>query len=307
MKRYIIVIVIFILILSFSTVNDSVQEVEWNDFIWADNTIGGKHYDKAAILIPFKINGIEEIYHLQLDTGASSVLYGNSLYNIVPGYGAKTTRASISGTMSNYEFTYNNFRILQDYGVTSEELKSSEYKLIGSLGLDFFKNKILVINFPEQKFAIFNSRKSIPQNIKGEDNLLDMKYRNNKIYLKSKIGNEKLSLIYDTGSSIFDIVTTKEIWTNLTNSKNDEDIRSLEIYSWGDMITIKGVRSDYDWEIGDIIVENPFIFYEPSGLKNFNFKSIKSDGLLGNAIFYDNHIITINLINKEFRIMEVRP
>lgn len=78
-------------------------------------------------------------------------------------------------------------------------------------------------------------------------------------------------------------------------------------YSWGDMITIKGARSDHDWEIGDIIVEKPFIFYEPSGLENFNFRSMKSDGLLGNAIFYENHIIAINLINKEFRIREARP
>ena len=58
---------------------------------------------------------------------------------------------------------------------------------------------------------------------------------------------------------------------------------------------------------GNITVEKPIIFYEPSGLENFNFESINSDGLLGNAIFYDNYIVAINLINNEFYIMEARP
>lgn len=313
MKRYILVISIFILILFLLPTNNSNPKIEWNEFVWMESTFGEEYYSKAAILIPFRFNGINEDYYLQLDTEASSLLYGNSFYDVEPSYRVikkKDKRpyvVSIDGTLSKYVFTNENFGLLQDYGATLEELKESEYKLIGSLGLDFFKNRILIIDFSEEKFVILNNQNDVPINIKKNSVFLDMKYKNNKIYLKSKIGAKNLSLIYDTGSSIFDIVTNKEIWTSLTNVKNDKDIKLLEVPSWGTIVQLKGARAENDWEIGDVIIEKPLIFHEASGLENFNFKSIKVDGLLGNAIFYDNHIITIDLINKKFGIMEVEP
>lgn len=313
MKKYILVIAIFILILFLLPASGPAQKIEWNEFVWAESTIGDEYYNKAAILVPFRFNGIEEEYYLQLDTGASSVLYGNSFYDIEPNYRVKKVKdkrpsiVSIDGTLSNYEFAYRDFGLLQDYGATLEELKVAEYKLIGSLGLDFFKNRILIIDFSEEKFAIFNNQNDVPRNIKKNSGFLDMKYKNDKIYLMSKIAGKDLSLIYDTGSSIFDIIATKEIWTSLTNVKSVKDIKLLEIPSWGAIVQLKGARSESDWEIGDVTIEKPLIFYEPSGLENFNFKSIQADGLLGNAIFYDNHIITIDLINKKFGIMEVEP
>lgn len=313
MKKYILVIAIFILILFLLSANGPAQKIEWNEFVWAESTIGEEYYNKAAILVPFRFNGIEEEYYLQLDTGASSVLYGNSFYDIEPSYRVKKEKdkrpsiVSIDGTLSNYEFAYEDFGVLQDYGATLEELKVAEYKLIGSLGLNFFKNRILIIDFSEEKFAILNNQNDVPSNIKKNSGFLDMKYKNDKIYLMSKIGGKELSLIYDTGSSIFDIVATKEIWTSLTNVKSAKDMKLLEIPSWGAIVQLKGARSESDWEIGEVIIEKPLIFYEPSGLENFNFKSIQADGLLGNAIFYDNHIITIDLISKKFGIMEVEP
>lgn len=313
MKRYILVISIFILILFLLPTNNSNPKIEWNEFVWMEDTFGEEYYSKAAILIPFRFNGINEDYYLQLDTGASSLLYGNSFYDVEPSYRVikkKDKRpyvVSIDGTFSNYVFTNENFGLLQDYGATLEELKEAEYKLVGSLGLDFFKNRILIIDFSEEKFAIFNNQNDVPRNIKKNSGFLDMKYKNDKIYLMSKIAGKDLSLIYDTGSSIFDIIATKEIWTSLTNVKSVKDIKLLEIPSWGAIVQLKGARSESDWEIGDVTIEKPLIFYEPSGLENFNFKSIQADGLLGNAIFYDNHIITIDLINKKFGIMEVEP
>lgn len=317
MKKYILSIAIFILILILlpnrEPTSGPSQKIEWNEFVWAESIFGEEYYNKAAILVPFRFNGIDEEYYLQLDTGASSVLYGNSFYEIEPNYRVRKEKdkkpyiVSIDGTLSNYEFTYEDFGLLHDYGGSLEELKVAEYKLIGSLGLDFFKNRILIIDFSEERFAILNNQNDVPRNIKENSYHLNMKYKNNKIYLMSKIGDKNLSLIYDTGSSIFDIVATKEIWTSLTNVKSAKDIKLLEIPSWGAVVQLKGARSESDWEIGDLTIEKPWIFYEPSGLENFNFNLIQADGLLGNAIFYDNHIITIDLISKKFGIMEVEP
>lgn len=314
MKKYIFVIGVFILFLISLIPDDTpAQEIKWNEFVWAESIIEGKYYKKVALLVPFRFNGIEEEYYLQLDTGAPSVLYGNPFYDIDPNYRVKKVKnkqpyvVSIDGTLSNYEFMYGDFGLLEGFGASSKELDVAEYKLIGSLGLDFFKNNILIIDFSGEKFAIVNNQNDVPVDIKKNSSFLAMKYKNNKIYLKSEIGSKDLYLIYDTGSSIFDIVATKEIWTSLTNVKSAKDIELLEIPSWGDMIQLKGARSESDWKIGDLTIEKPLIFYEPSGLENFNFELIQADGLLGNAIFYDNHIITIDLRGKRFGIMEVKP
>lgn len=312
-KRYILVITILILFVLLLPESKPSQPIKWNEFLWEEMLIGDEYYNKAAILLPFRFDGIDEEYYLQLDTGASSVLYGNSFNDIEPNYRVKKVQdkkpyiVSVDGTLSNYEFTYEDFGLLQDYGANLEELKVAEYKLIGSLGLDFFKNRILIIDFSKKKFAILNNQNEVPMEIRKNSGFLDMKYKNNKIYLISEIGGKDLSLIYDTGSSIFDIVVTKEIWNSLTNVKSAKDIELLEVSSWGDIVQLKGARSEHDWQIGDLTIEKPMIFYEPCGLENFNFKSIQADGLLGNAIFYDNHIITIDLINKKFGIMEVEP
>lgn len=313
MKKYILVIMILILFVLLLPESKPSQPIKWNGFLWEEMLIGNEYYNKAAILLPFRFDGIDEEYYLQLDTGASTVLYGNSFNDIESNYRVKKVQdkkpyiVSIDGTLSSYEFTYEDFGLLQDYGATLEELKVAEYKLIGSLGIDFFKNRILIIDFTKKRFAILNNQNDVPMDIRKNSGFLDMKYKNNKIYLMSEIGGKDLSLIYDTGSSIFDIVATKEIWNSLTNVKSAKDIELLEIHSWGDIVQLKGARSERDWEIGDLTIEKPLIFYEPSGLENFNFKLIQADGLLGNAIFYDNHIITIDLINKKFGIMEVEP
>lgn len=312
-KKYILLITILILFLLLLPDSKPSQPIKWNEFLWQEMLIGNENYNKAAILLPFKFAGIDEEYYLQLDTGASSVLYGNSFNDIEPSYRIKKTKdkkpyiVSIDGTLSNYEFTYEDFGLLQDYGLNLEELKVAEYNLIGSLGLDFFKDRILIIDFSKENFAILDNKNDIPRNIKINSSFLDMKYKNNKIYLMSKIGGENLSLFYDTGSSIFNIVANKEVWTSLTNINSAKDMEILELTSWGDIVQLKGARSESDWEVGDVIIEKPLIFYEPSGLENFNFKSIQADGLMGNAIFYDNHIITIDLINKKFGIMEAEP
>lgn len=143
MKKYILVITIFILILILLPADRPAPITEWNEFVWEESIVGEEYYNKAAILVPFRFNGIEEEYYLQLDTGDSSVLYGNSFYDIEPSYRVKKEKderpyiVSIDGILSNYEFAYKDFGLLQDYGATLEELKVAEYKLIGSLGLDF--------------------------------------------------------------------------------------------------------------------------------------------------------------------------
>ncbi|MDT2437952.1 MULTISPECIES: hypothetical protein [Enterococcus] len=112
MKKYILIITILILfLLLLPDNNPNQQPVKWNEFFWVEMLIGDEYYDKAAIALPFKFDEIDEEYYLQLDTGASSVLYGHSFNDIEPNYRVKKIQdkkpyiVSVDGTLSSYEFT----------------------------------------------------------------------------------------------------------------------------------------------------------------------------------------------------------
>lgn len=308
MKKYLLFLIIVVCILFVGCT----KETEWNEFTWIDYSDGDQRYDKAAIFIPIRFSGIDEQYYLQLDTGATSVLNGNSFreiktnYEIIAEENQEPSIVSIDGILANYKFIDKNFRILQDYGATLEELENAEYKKVGSIGLDFFKDSILILNFPQEKLIVVSDQKDIPKYIKENSNFLDINLQNNKLYLNSTIGDKDLTLFYDTGASIFHIVTTEKIWNDLTDIKSDESVKLLELPSWGRRVQLKGARAESDWRIGGLVVEKPLVFYEASGLEDFNFEAIEADGLLGNAIFYDNYIVTIDLINNKFGIMKVK-
>ncbi|SET77456.1 Aspartyl protease [Natronincola peptidivorans] len=309
MKKYIVVLIILISIV----LGGCNKELEWNEFTWVDYSFGNQHIYKAAIFIPFKFNGADERYYVQLDTGATTFLNGNSFkdikanYEILAKQNQQPSVIAMDGILANYEFQHKYFGIRQDYGPTLEQLEKAEYKKIGNLGLSFFKERILIINFPEERFAIVKGEEDIPEYIKENSTFLDIDIRNNKLFLDVKIGDRNLTLAYDTGASFFDVVTTETVWTHLIESEENQADKIIQGPSFDNMAQLKGTSAANDLQIGGLTIEKPTVYYEDSGLMNLNFEEYpyEIDGIIGNALFYDDYILTIDLINNKFGIMEV--
>lgn len=127
-------IFIIILCLIFSQIS---QSSEWIDFEWSQEKISGKLYNKAAIMLRINNNKL-----LQLDTGSSkSYLYAPEF--------------NFSGQKEfSFQLT-DNKKLTHNYRIHKTAKSGSE--TIGTLGADYFKDSILVIDFPSQKFIKLKS------------------------------------------------------------------------------------------------------------------------------------------------------
>ncbi len=300
-----------ILIFISGCIHETQWKVQWNKFIWVDYSFEGQYYDKAAIFIPFKFRGSDEKYYVQLDTGAPSLLNGNTFSDIRETIDVKehtSSSVTLDGMLANNKFENKKFNLKNNYGSTLEELHKAEYKKVGNLGLDFFEDSFLILDFPRSRFMIADSKRQIPESILKNSEFIDVDYRYGKLFLDTKIGDKELTLVYDTGASLFSIATMKDIWLELTESKVKETDIFLKAPSWGKTAVFKGAKAKNYWTFGGLTIEKPLIAYETSGLENLDFNAYpyNLDGVLGNAVFYDNYIITIDLKNNKFGIMEVK-
>ena len=50
------------------------SELPWSRFEWIAFDIGSKHFSRAAIAVPIKIEGLDDLYYLQHDLGAEGTM-----------------------------------------------------------------------------------------------------------------------------------------------------------------------------------------------------------------------------------------
>ena len=54
-----------------TTNSKSQTEISWANFEWSGDTLSGKFYDKYAMLVPCKIEGLPNVFSFQFDLGAN--------------------------------------------------------------------------------------------------------------------------------------------------------------------------------------------------------------------------------------------
>jgi len=250
---------------------------EWLDFEWSAGEIAGKKYDKTSVCIK-----IAKDKFLQLDTGSSKSYLYSPEYNF-PGV------KELSFKLANNKILIHNFEV--------HETAKSEGKMIGTLGADYFENSILIIDFPNKKYLKVSQLKNelLPIDriewINGDvtDSL--------HITTTVKIGDLEFSpIIFDTGSSIFSLVLSKENWQKVVN-KNDRlnPPLKLEVPAWGNTVRLYGAKAIAPVCMGHISVESDVYFVDDPKLDLGN-QGVA--GLVGNAILRDNYVLILDYKNK---------
>ena len=296
------------------------DNLSWIRFEWAGDSISGRYYEKLAILIPFKIGGIPHDFKSQFDLGAvATCINGNSFkpyMSLYPEINEKLDTlnkhymlqgknyAAFKGIdfwlgtvpFSNRELVY--FEGQGDT-FTVDSVKSKTIKHIGTIGADLFQNKTLIIDYPNQRIAIVDS---LPRDYYENTEFVACKLEKGRIKVPFKINNEVHYLMFDTGSSIFSLLTTKINWMMLCNTNTKVD--TLRVNAWGEHYDVYGAPITADVCIGS--------YKMPS---NFGYATPRSDfgqwcqeegilGLTGNAYFW-NDMIAIDFKDKRFGIIRI--
>ena len=295
--------IITILFLTISVFGYS-QHLEWIPFNWIGDSVGNKYFDKLAMTIPVTIDDLPHKFNMQLDLGAGTTnFYGNKIKPYLEKY--PSLKAKIDPTIRNpfgdkyYDMftnidlhlgdvTFDNIHVLHydKYGseIPEDSIYTETEKQIGTIAPDLFRNKILIIDYKQQRLAV---TETLP--VEYSDAAF-VKYETKHVRIKIPLninGKEEL-LMFDTGSSIFQLTTTKE---NALKIGSPEIVETLTVNSWGDKITFYGLKTVVPIYFGTKELKNSIVYYDDKGSFDDFYETENMWGLTGNAYFFDNIVI----------------
>lgn len=288
------------------------DEIAWTPFRWVSATIGGRTFDKAALYVPLTADTLSGTYWLQLDTGADSDVWLHTapLDQLLSRRGAvrdTTTWFEIpTGRIGTYPLRNHAVNIR---GFAGDTVRADDpLPKIGTLGLNFFRTRALLLDFPAERFAIIDSATAIPAWIEEGASWVDVDYRSDKMFLPLTLaGTTYEDFFYDSGASLFPVSTSKPIWQRATGRTGDEpDNIRWTVRSFGEDVTLIGAPARGRVAVGAAALERPIVYFVAEGpgrvlMENFGFRT---SGLIGNALFAERYLVVIDLPHRRFGLVE---
>lgn len=295
-------------------------QIQWSNFRWGHDSInvnGQKAFvPRSAIFLPVYFNGDPRRYYMQLDLSSDKpmILYGtpsiidNKYVTPVQASNGNPNRyysvnRELKGKLGEIDFTLDStqYLLMKKKDDTSKDFHrpSTASAIIGTIGLPYFKKKILVLDFSHEQFLQYDDTLKIPE-----------RFSKAKFYVPSHISNSRLivpveymdttfnDFFYETGSSIFDLVTSKKIWCKLTGKTGDEkDNFTVTVDMWGDKLVFRGARPKMPIRVNNTYLTTAMVFYLPS---DEDFKDTYGcNGMIGNTPFFSK-VIVLDFIRNKF-------
>jgi peroxiredoxin len=317
------------------------QRLRWTPFRWASAVIAGTTIEKAAVLVPVALDGIETDLELQLDLGAfATMVYDEPWRQLLRDAGradesfprpetfdgrrARGTR--IHGFVGEQAFEDLSVFVLEEFGEPLPEDGSAAS--IGTLGLEFFMTRVLWLDFAGARFAIEGAEvfeeptasagSNADPNTGSSSRPIDranegmrwipVEPKNGRLFVPLRIGERDYDgFFFDTGSSMFPLLTSRKLWRQLTGRTGDEpDNVKVPIMSWGRERLAVGAPLLEQVTIGDVVADRPRVFHVASipEAEDMDHWPYRVDGLLGNALFLDR-VAVVDLPRR--RIAFVKP
>jgi hypothetical protein len=296
------------------------EEINWANFEWAGDSLGNRYFDKVAMFIPVNFKGVPHNFLAQLDLGSDvSIVYGNSFkayLSTYPEFGRKldTILSEIAigkenqGEIKDIELSLDSFLTqlksvvyYKKFGSETpiDSIKSLSKKHIGIIGADIVKDKVLLIDYKNNRIAIVDSL--TPKQITKFD-FADCKIKNGRIKLPLLVSGTTQWYMFETGSSIFPIVTDESNWKNIANVSKKE---TIQISSAGKSYNITGAETNKDIYFDKIKLPKTQAYVMPVNLNGYTemFKQEEVTGTIGNAYFF-NTIVAIDFKQSKFGILK---
>lgn len=290
--------------------------LEWIPFHWQGDSIGGRWVEHAALFVPVTIAGLtgDSTAYLQLDTGAGwTQLYGvpydqllaaQSRSDTLP-YDSVGADLTITGRVGPYRFQSESVAVLKRFGDSIQIGRA--HQLIGTLGLRFFRHRVLILDFPRQRLAILESGTPLPSALATRVQYVPAHYQHGHLFVTLQLGDTtRDDFFYDTGASFFEISTTPETWKMLTSRTGREpDNLVLRERWWGTYVSMIGARSMVPLRLGPIRVPHPMVFSEAPDdtVPDFFARApYHVGGYLGNTLFTESTVI-VDLSNDRLGVI----
>jgi hypothetical protein len=254
--------------------------------------------DKAALQVPITLDGKQ--YWFQLDTGSPfTYIYGSLATSrgwkaVSPAGGMLPIPAGVKGGARAVRVPGGSIGglklpVLQLISMQEDE---ANHEPSGTLGLDVLDGYIVLLDFPGGHFCVM-PRADFPSELDSKTAWIPAQIRNGSLRFEVKVGDERLDVLYDTGSSWQDLVLDWDRWKNLTGASGETDAkRKVEGRSWGGNLKIFGAPLKGELRLGALRFQHLEATSTPTGANDF--KNSGFDGMLGNALFF-NDVVVLDL------------
>jgi hypothetical protein len=290
------------------------QKPEWIPFNWEGDSVSGKYFGKLAITIPVTLDNLPNKFRMQLDLGAyETVIYGNSIKPYLDTYSELKNKIDTTLTfrmqsqtnfkfknidlkLGNVSFGNRNIGHFKNFGdvISIDSINTKSEKYIGTIGPDLFINKFLIIDYPNKRICV---TEQLPKQF-VKTQFEPYKIKDGRIKIPITINGKVEDVMFDTGSSLFALITTPEK-ANEISTKPIVD--SLKISSWGDYYMVYGQAIKSKILFGKKQLTKANVYFD-NQKNNYNFyKEEAIWGITGNAYFLNN-IVIIDYKNKRFGV-----
>jgi hypothetical protein len=300
-----------ILLISFTTFG---QKLEWIPFNWEGAEVSGKYFDKLAITIPITVDNLPHKFNLQLDLGAyNTIFYENSINSYLEKYSDLKNKIDTTLTFKMFNKTHFklknvelklgkvnigqiNIGIFKNYGeeIPKDSINTKSEKHIGTLAPDIFQDKILIIDYPNKRICI---TKELPKKF-SQANFQPFIIKDGRIKIPFNINNKVENLLFDTGTSLFALMTTEERANKISANKI---VDSLKTSSWGEFYMVYGRTVNSKIKFGNKYLKPATVFYDKINKHDEFYDEEKIWGITGNAYFLNN-IVIIDYKNQRFGV-----
>jgi hypothetical protein len=282
------------------------DSISYTPILWRKGNVGSIKTDIRSFFVKVKLNGIDDSFYMQFDTGASqTVLYGNTLTQLQRKYPSLSISKGASGNdifknaqlkvgSINLEADY--LKILTDMG--RKEIDSA-FNIIGTIGFDAIIDRKLILDFKEDRLAITNKDKK------------DLGYSFNDlegasldrfpILIPAIVDGDNVQLWYDTGSSMFSLITAEQKLKELKNASLPDTLCCISV--WGKSYNFYRRKLNSEIRIGNLTHKNPDVFATENMNQIANFPNWLVMGITGNQMFLD-HVVLVDNKNNYFGISD---
>ncbi|MFT3762508.1 MAG: hypothetical protein QM761_07830 [Pseudoxanthomonas sp.] len=253
----------------------------------------------AALLLPVKIRGIDRTFFMQLDSGApSTVFYRNALQSLRAAFPGATAPAGESGRIA-MDFGIGDLRVSSagsqqlNYGSGVDVASPDAVNIIGTVGTDLLEKRVAVLDFKSNVVSFVEKT--------AESGFSDLEFRKRKILIPATLGNESLKLLYDSGTSGYQLLVNHEKWQELRIANAPARIEKGN--SWGRALKVVSAPADRKLQVSGTPLQLSEVTYVEgtSRMQQLLMKRSGMQGMVGNRIFL-NHVLVLDAANRKFKV-----
>jgi hypothetical protein len=254
----------------------------------------GPNSAKGAISIPVVLDG--KPMRWQLDTGA----------DVNMSYGDAADRAGLAKP-GDSRFPVHQLRIgstgIPDSLVFPHREMRGDGEVTGTLALNSLLGRIAVIDYPKQRFCLFNEA-ALPE-LFWSASYAKAILRDRKFFIPLQIGTfQSQAILFDTGASEVPLSVDPSLWRRLTGKTSIEQAENrLETLAWGVKGTLFGAPASDVMRVGDIDLGRQLLYTE-QGEDSFSNAGYAIDGTMGSAALWDRIAILDLTVRTRFGLIQ---